>query len=393
MHPVETKRIKDLANGDPQKEARLAAAACALVRCADGVPTDDPSYGYLMALQNAGGNFADEQKLLLQQSSRPGDLTRTFGPLFQYSWVDEYILDPASQNKVGTRLAGAAQGGVGIVGVIGSGALCTTGWGCAAGAFTGTISADYAQAGIRQSITGNATAPYGEQVLQSLGLNPQATAITYGVMGIAPAAMEAAALNRATAKLQFVNQTSRLSYSTEPFLTKGVVATQDVMQATQSRALVNELIAAGNSSAMAEDYAKRMLSSGTELPYRVVVAPGFELVKVVPKNSAGGDTVGSFSPFFMTRQQYDQLANLPAQKVADLLGLPAEQGVRGTQIGFDAYAMRPLPDAKPIVFVSRAAPVQQGGYTANGGAQQVLVPNRSLWTDPNQAKIGEIKPR
>ena len=193
LHPVETKRIQGLAQGDPQKEARLIEAACALVRCADGVPTDDPNYSYLKALQDAGGNLAAEQKLLLQQSSRPGDLTRTFGPLFRYSWVDEYLLDPASQNNIGTRLAGAAQGGVGIAGVIGSGALCTTGWGCAAGAFTGTISADYAQAGIRQSITGNATAPYGEQVLQSLGLNPQAAAITYGVLGIGPAAAPAIA--------------------------------------------------------------------------------------------------------------------------------------------------------------------------------------------------------
>lgn len=48
------------------------------------------------------------------------------------------------------------------------------------------------------------------------------------------------------------------------------------------------------------------------------------------------------------------------------------------------------PGVVPEVFTSQVAPVAQGQYTAGGGAQQVLVPNRSLWTDPSQNKIGEI---
>ena len=191
LHPTEKQRIKELANGDPQKQARLTEAACALVRCADGVPKDDPNYSYLKAMQDAGASLQDEQKTLLAEQSRPGDPTRTFGPLFRYTGVDEYLIDPATQNKLGTRLTGAVQTGAGLAGVAGSGALCTTGIGCVAGAVTGTVSADYAQAGAKQALTGNTSTPYGEQVLQSLGLSPQAAAITYGVLGVAPAALPA----------------------------------------------------------------------------------------------------------------------------------------------------------------------------------------------------------
>lgn len=74
-----------------------------------------------------------------------------------------------------------------------------------------------------------------------------------------------------------------------------------------------------------------------------------------------------------------------------ILGLPTEQATRGSQLGFDVYAMKPFAESLPKVFTSEVAPVQQGGYSATGGAQQVLVPHRNQWTDPNANKIGEIK--
>jgi hypothetical protein len=95
----------------------------------------------------------------------------------------------------------------------------------------------------------------------------------------------------------------------------------------------------------------------------------------------------------MTRTEYDALSKLPADQLAAKLGLPAEQAVRGSQYGFDVYSMTPRPGSTPQAFTSQVAPVQQGAYSAPGGAQQVLVPNRSQWTDPNANKIGEIKGR
>ncbi|CAN0626038.1 protein of unknown function [Burkholderia multivorans] len=50
-----------------------------------------------------------------------------------------------------------------------------------------------------------------------------------------------------------------------------------------------------------------------------------------------------------------------------------------------------LYDHAAQAFTSKVASVQQGAYSASGGAQQVLVPNRNQWSDPNANKIGEIK--
>jgi len=219
LHATEVQRIKALANGDAQKEARLTAAACALVHCADGVPKDDPNYTYLKAMQDAGSSLADEQTVLLQQQSRPGDPTRTFGPLFRYYWQDEYITDPASQSKVGTRLAGAAQVTAGVIGAAGNGAMCTSGVGCVAGAVTGTVSLDYAQAGVRQAATGNSTQPAGEQVLESLGLSPQAAAYTYAALGMTPAAVDAVVANKAINAQAAANAWAKGTYTGQSAVT------------------------------------------------------------------------------------------------------------------------------------------------------------------------------
>jgi filamentous hemagglutinin len=187
LHPSELKRLQELAGGDPKKLERLQAAACALVHCADGVSTSDPNYASLKRLQDSGAEYTSEQALLSQQVSRPGDPTRSFGtPLFTYGMVDT-TKDWSSQNNMGTRLAGAAQGTLGILGVSASAGACTTGLLCGLAAIGGTVSADYAVAGISQAATGRSTTPYGEQVLQSLGLNPTAASVTYGVIGLAPA--------------------------------------------------------------------------------------------------------------------------------------------------------------------------------------------------------------
>ncbi|MES2407733.1 MAG: hypothetical protein V4528_10490, partial [Pseudomonadota bacterium] len=185
LHWDEQQRIKLLANGDPKKEARLTEAACALAHCADGMPKDSPTYAYFKGLQDAGANLTAEKALLSTQQDGNGAM------LFQYTGVDRYFVDPWTQNKTGTRLAGAGQAGVGVLGAMGSVALCTTGIGCAAGAISGTISVDYALAGAKQSITGNAQTPYGEQALQSLGLSPQAAAYTYAALGLTPVAVDA----------------------------------------------------------------------------------------------------------------------------------------------------------------------------------------------------------
>jgi filamentous hemagglutinin len=58
--------------------------------------------------------------------------------------------------------------------------------------------------------------------------------------------------------------------------------------------------------------------------------------------------------------------------------------------GVDFYAITPKLGATPTVFISDVAKTTQGVVTIPGGAQQILVPNRSLWTDPNANKISTI---
>jgi hypothetical protein len=249
---------------------------------------------------------------------------------------------------------------------------------------------DLTKAGTTTAYTGNPTVTYGEQVLQSLGMSPQAAGLTYALVGLSPAAVEAYAVNKAVNAAAKLNDAARLSYTTERFVPQGVNVTAEVMNSPQVKAIINEYVAAGVSPDKAWSYAQNLIVTGKSLPTALPVSSEMELIKVVPKGVQVGDTVSDYTPFFMTRQQYDALAKLLPEKVANQLGLPAEQAIRGTQLGFDVYSMKPLPGVTPKVFTSEVAPVQQGGYTASGGTQQVLVPNRGQWTDPNANKIGSI---
>ncbi|MBU1426195.1 MAG: DUF637 domain-containing protein [Gammaproteobacteria bacterium] len=195
LHLDEQDRIKKLAKGDPEEEARLTAAACALTHCADGVPKDDPSYGYLKMLQETGSGMQDEMTLLSNQTEWNG---QGWNRLFQYSKVDQYISDPASQSKLGTRAGGVLQAFAGSATAIGGGGLFAggvatcleTGIGCFAVAGGGAMTVygyDMTIAGTTTAYTGNPTLTYGEQVLQSLGMSPQAAGITYALVGLSPA--------------------------------------------------------------------------------------------------------------------------------------------------------------------------------------------------------------
>lgn len=181
---TEMDRIRALANGDPLRESRLTAAACALVRCADGVPSNDPTYAYLKGLQDAGASMVGEQVILRRQIGREG---RNLQALFQYGLADT-VSDGASHYQVGTRLTGVAQaaGGAALIG--GGTALCTSGVGCVGAAVGVVVGMDHLKAGITTAVNGVPDTTYGEKVLQSLGLSPEAASITYGLAEVSPIA-------------------------------------------------------------------------------------------------------------------------------------------------------------------------------------------------------------
>ncbi|CAH2906509.1 MAG: Putative large exoprotein involved in heme utilization or adhesion of ShlA/HecA/FhaA family [uncultured Paraburkholderia sp.] len=64
LHPDEKPAIKNLANGDPDKEHRLEAAACALVQCAAEYAPGTADYAKYSALQTEGAAFTSEQAQL-----------------------------------------------------------------------------------------------------------------------------------------------------------------------------------------------------------------------------------------------------------------------------------------------------------------------------------------
>jgi filamentous hemagglutinin len=70
LHETEKDRIKQLAGGDPQREADLSAAACALVHCSAEYPVGSPEYAYYSQLEALGNQpqYADDRALLQQQT-------------------------------------------------------------------------------------------------------------------------------------------------------------------------------------------------------------------------------------------------------------------------------------------------------------------------------------
>jgi hypothetical protein len=143
----------------------------------------------------------EERSLLEQQKGQNG---RFYGNLFQYTVGDQYITDPLTQNKVGTRAGGVLQAVGGALTTIGGGTITAggtvacpeTGVACfaAAGGVAMTIYGyDMTKAGINTAYTGIPTLTYGEQVLQSLGMSEQAAGLTYAALGLSPAVVPAAA--------------------------------------------------------------------------------------------------------------------------------------------------------------------------------------------------------
>jgi filamentous hemagglutinin len=395
LHPREKQRIKELANGDAQKEARLTAAACAMARCYAEYPEGSVTYNTLKAMADAGNSdaMAAERQLLQTQKG-----------MFSYSTqglLSDANIDAAKQfnnaYQVTTRAVGAGQavlGGLGIAGSVATAPVsCATGVGCVANAAVGTLSADQAFAGAKQAVSGKPENTYLNEALQGLGLSSEAASYAEFALGVGAAAKAGSMVNTLTATQAANSAAAKLSYEDiAKFGAKGLNVTPDVMQTPQAKALIAEYRAAGVDARDATDYAFGVLQTGNTLPTVRTVAANEELIKVVPKSAMADDGVSKFSPYFMTRSEYDSLSKLSPSEIGQRLGLPAEQNIRGTLLGFEAYSITPKPGTAPKVFTSTVAPVEQGAYTARGGAQQTIVPNRSQWTEPKSiGSIGGVK--
>ena len=169
LHFTEAQKLASLKQGKTAEEQRrLDAAACALARCADGIPPSDPQYAKLQAMQTQGQGYTSEQKMLLATGE------------FVYQPLDT-ARDFLTRNaELVTRAGGAANLLGGVLGTIGGGAIATggvlscpeTGVGCALvplGGYIAGVSNQQAQQG-NQALTGLYQSSEGQRVLDSFNL-------------------------------------------------------------------------------------------------------------------------------------------------------------------------------------------------------------------------------
>ena len=198
LHQTEKDRIKQLAGNDPQKEARLTAAACAMVRCYAEYPVDSVAYQQLKQLAEIGSSdaLAGDRFVL---SSQTGMFRYGETGLFSDANIDA-LKQWNNTYQAGTRVIGAGQavlGGLGVAGsVVTAPVSCATGIGCVANAVVGTVSADAAYAGAKQLVSGNPEYTFLNQGLQSLGMSPEAAGWVEAALGIGSAAVAGRLVNQ-----------------------------------------------------------------------------------------------------------------------------------------------------------------------------------------------------
>ncbi|MCC5085865.1 hemagglutinin repeat-containing protein [Xanthomonas campestris] len=198
----EVARIKEMANGDPEAEKRLLAAACSRKKCANGLNSNDPYYAIWSALQTEGDKpeYQGEKDWLSWQSQTinypSGSMTDALSgvrqganvPLFNYTPFDA-LADWSSRNNVGTRTLGGLQmfgGAAEVAGAFVAAPICTTGFGCFAVGYVGFSGADNAISGSKTLFGGVSTPTLGGRALQMLGLSEGTAELVYGLTQLAP---------------------------------------------------------------------------------------------------------------------------------------------------------------------------------------------------------------
>lgn len=171
LHESESEKLSALKKGKtPEEQQRLNAAACALVRCADGVPQSDPYYSLLKGLQDKGATYQDEMTTLLKTGE------------FIYKPYLDPLRDAITRNgELKQRLGGAADLGLGTLGLVAGGTLAVSGaLGCGpsagtscalvpVGVYVAKASSDQAQQG-GQSVFGTYVSAEGKRVLDSFDI-------------------------------------------------------------------------------------------------------------------------------------------------------------------------------------------------------------------------------
>ena len=242
LHDTEKQRITELAQGDKEREARLRAAACALVECSAEFPTDSDAFRFFKAIEDVGNgaDLADERMLLRKQvfEGEPKFVYNDWDEIKDYSIRINDTFQVINRTVGGVQLAGGVVGAVAGATLTAAGAAtCGTGVGCfaaAGGAVMTGYSLDQAYAGASTIVEGEPQATVGGQLLaQMLGTSAETAELMYGLAGLAPAAIEALVLNHVVDAASAANQTARLTYNADSVQTvgSGSVASSNVDEA------------------------------------------------------------------------------------------------------------------------------------------------------------------
>ena len=169
LHKEENAVITALREGETAEDKRrLNAAACYLVRCAEGIPEGDSHKADLVALQEEGAAYQAEQDQLEETG------------LFTYGKrdsVNDFLL---KHEEAIQRVEGGMEVVGGMGGVVGGGALAIGGCGASAGILCGAsvgggaalISLGYGQSvDGANTLFGDYASSQGENVLASFGMN------------------------------------------------------------------------------------------------------------------------------------------------------------------------------------------------------------------------------
>ena len=193
LHPDEIARIQQLSGGDKEKEARLKAAACALVKCSAEFAEGSADYIKAQALEQLGNSdaYASERTQLAAQNSNQliyamGSYTYASVPMFGYSLSDQ-TGDTLSRYNVGTRIGGLAQFTGGELQAVGGVAACTGGVTCLAGSYLAASGLDTANAGWNAFLYGVDQKTSGAYLLEGLGVSPAYSEGIYGLTQVGAA--------------------------------------------------------------------------------------------------------------------------------------------------------------------------------------------------------------
>ena len=313
----EVARLKELANGDPQMEAQLLAAACAHVKCSAGISKDDPSYA-LWAVLEAEGNRPEYQDVRDWLSWQVQTTTEYAGgatwektsSLFSYGGMDA-LSDWNSRTGAGEYFGRTLQvvgGGFGAI----TGALScpeTFGAGCA----VAVAGVDQFQAGLRGSPT------FGGMALTKLGLSPGAAELVYGLAtGVGEFAAGKAAMTTAGRQLDVPAVKNPLG-TADNMLPEANFAGQIPVRTDLESHLVNasvsgRQISGGHNMNSFDDV---LANSGGAIVSKIEISPGIYDVKyyLPGKNyPAGYPTKTLYDPAIYSDAQMGMMARDAAAK-------------------------------------------------------------------------------